>query len=296
VKLDDMRALVLPGQGAQKPGMLTPWLGLDGARQRLEHWSRLCEIDLIEYGTRADANQIRDTAITQPLLTATALLSYETVSAPFDLVAGHSVGEFGAAVIAGVLNADDAMRAVGARGRAMAACAAAQPSAMAAVIGGSPDSVLEAIDKSGAWAANFNGPGQIVAGGTVEALDRLAGSAPPRSRVVRLDVAGAFHTPLMAEAEHALRATLAGAGVSDARIPFVTNHAGLAQTNGHHIVEAMIRQVTRPVRWDLVLETFFAHGVTAQFELAPAGVLTNLAKRSLKGAALEQVQAPQAAQ
>jgi [acyl-carrier-protein] S-malonyltransferase len=274
--------------------MLVPWLGVDGARRRLERWSELAQTDLFEHGVNSTADQIRDTAIAQPLLTAAALLSYEAVQEPFDLVAGHSVGEFGAAVIAGVLSADDAMAAVGARGRAMAACAAARPSAMAAVVGGAQDAVLDAIERAGAWPANFNGPGQVVAGGPAEAISRLAETAPARSRVVPLEVAGAFHTPLMAAAEPALRAALAEARVADARVPLVTNHAGLAMTNGRQIVESIIRQVTLPVRWDLVAETFAARGVDAQLELAPAGVLTGLAKRALKGARLETVDPPEA--
>jgi [acyl-carrier-protein] S-malonyltransferase len=269
--------------------MLGPWLDLEGARERLERWSELARVDLIAAGTTASADQIRDTAVAQPLLTAAALLSFEAVDQPFDLVAGHSVGEFGAAVIAGVLTADDAISAVGARGRAMAECAAAQPSAMAAVVGGAPDAVLQAVQRAGAWPANFNGPGQIVAGGSEAALARLAELAPERARLVRLDVAGAFHTPLMGQAEHALRAALAGAPVETARLPLVTNRAGVAMTNGHQIVESLIQQVTRPVRWDLVLEAFAARQVTAHLELAPAGVLTGLAKRGLKEAAREKV-------
>jgi [acyl-carrier-protein] S-malonyltransferase len=268
--------------------MLIPWLEMDGARARLESWSELAQTDLIGHGTKSSADEIRDTAIAQPLLTAAALLSYESVDQPFDLVAGHSVGEFAAAVIAGVLPAEDAMRAVGARGRAMAACAAAQPSGLAAVIGAAPDAVLAAIRAAGACAANFNGPGQIVAGGTLEALERLANNGPPRARVIRLDVAGAFHTPLMAQAEHVLRAALVGAPIRDAAVPVVTNQAGVAMANGHQIVESIICQVTRPVRWDLVLETFAARGTDHHLELAPAGVLTGLARRGLKGAHCEQ--------
>jgi [acyl-carrier-protein] S-malonyltransferase len=269
--------------------LLLPWLEFEGNRELLAHWSDLTGLDLIEHGTKSSAEVIRDTAVAQPLLTAAALLSYEAVDRPFDLVAGHSVGEFSAIVIAGVLSADDAMAAVAARGRAMAACAAAQPSAMAAVIGGGPDEVLDAIGAAGAWAANFNGPGQIVAGGTAAAINRLAGSPPPGARVVALDVAGAFHTPLMAEAEHALGAALAQVAVADAEVPVVTNHSGLAMTNGRQIIKHIISQVTRPVRWDLVLETFAARGVRDHLELAPAGVMTGLARRGLRDVNLERV-------
>jgi [acyl-carrier-protein] S-malonyltransferase len=275
--------------------MLTPWLELSGARERLERWSQLCDLDLLELGTTGTAGQIRDTAAAQPLLTAAGLLSYQAVKEPFVMVAGHSVGEFAAAVIAGVIHEDHAMAAVSARGRAMAACAAAKPGTMAAVIGGTADQVLTAIEDAGAWAANFNGPGQIVAGGDRPAIDRLIQEPPPQSRVVRLDVAGAFHTPLMAGAEHPLRAALSDIPVADARVPMVTNHSGLAMTNGHHIIEAMIKQVSQPVRWDLVLETFAANGIGAQLELAPSGVLTGLARRALKGVALERAHPQDAA-
>jgi [acyl-carrier-protein] S-malonyltransferase len=258
----------------------------------LEHWSELIDLDLIEHGVHSPAAAIQDTSIAQPLLTAAALISFGAVEAPFDLVAGHSVGEFAAAAIIGVISQDDALRAVATRGRAMAECAAAAPSGLAAVVGGAPDQVLAAIAAAGAAPANFNGPGQIVAGGPVEALDRLAAKPPARARVVRLDVAGAFHTPAMAAAEPALRAAFRGVRVADAQAPFVSNRDGLALTNGHHIVEAMIQQVTRPVRWDLVLERCAASGAARHLELAPAGVLTGLAKRGLRGAALEQALPP----
>jgi [acyl-carrier-protein] S-malonyltransferase len=272
--------------------MLIPWLALPGARDQLQDFSRAADLDLVKHGTESDAATIRDTAVAQPLLAAAALISYQLVEEPFDLVAGHSVGEFAAAAIAGALEPVAAMRAVAARGRAMARCARRRPGGMAAVLGGAPDAVLRAIAAAGAQVANCNGPGQIVAGGPLEALDRLAGAPPARARVVRLEVAGAFHTPLMAEAEHALRAALAGAKVRDAAVPFISNRDGAALTNGHLIAEAMIRQVAAPVRWDLVLEALAARGVERHLELAPAGVLTGLAKRGLPGAALERAEAP----
>ncbi|MDR2253603.1 MAG: ACP S-malonyltransferase [Bifidobacteriaceae bacterium] len=288
-----MRALVAPGQGAQKPGMLRPWL--PEAAPLLERWSEITQVDLIAAGTVWPAEAVRATEHAQPLLTAAALLSYQAVDQPFDLVAGHSVGEFAAAAIAGVISADDAMRAVAARGRAMAACAeAGAPSGLAAVVGGSPDAVVAAISAAGAAVANCNGPGQIVAGGTLAALDRLAAAPPPRTRVVRLDVAGAFHTALMAPAEHVLRSTMRDMAIADAAVPLVSNRDGLALTSGRLIAEAIIGQVAKPVRWDLVLERFQAHGIVHHLELAPAGVLTGLARRGLADAVLEQ--APSAAE
>jgi [acyl-carrier-protein] S-malonyltransferase len=290
-----VRALVAPGQGAQKPGMLIPWLRTADARDQLERWSQVAGLDLIRHGTESPAHVIRDTAVAQPLLTATALLSHRASETPFDVVAGHSVGEFAAAAIAGVLTEDAAIHAVAVRGRAMAACAEAHPSGMAAVIGGEPAAVLDAIQAAGAAPANFNGPGQIVAGGPVDALDRLAAAPPRRARVIRLDVAGAFHTELMAQAEEALRGVLAEVETHDPATPFVVDRDGTALTDGRQVVEAIIQQVARPVRWDLVLERFATLGVTRHFELAPAGVLTGLAKRGLKQAVLEQALTPEAA-
>jgi [acyl-carrier-protein] S-malonyltransferase len=268
--------------------MLTPWLDLPGAKDLVTRWSDAAGVDLVRHGTTSPAEVIKDTAITQPLLITMALLSYRALmdAAPglhIDLVAGHSVGELAAAAIAGVITDDDALRAAGERGRAMAACAAEPPTGMAAVIGGVEEDVLAAIGQAGATPANFNGPGQIVAGGTLAALDTLAAAAPRRTRVIPLDVAGAFHTSFMADAVPALEAALATATVRDAAIPMVSNADGEDVTDGPDIVHRLTLQVVRPVRWDKVQRTLADRATDTLVELAPAGVLTGLAKRGLKG-------------
>ncbi len=164
-----MLAVLAPGQGSQKPGFLAPWLDLPGASARLRWWSTLAGVDLIHLGTAADADEIRDTTKTQPLLVAAALLAAGQL--PLDdagALAGHSVGELSAAALAGVLNPETAIALAALRGREMAAACAYEPTSMAAVLGGEETEVLAAIEAAGLHPANRNGAGQIVVAGAVE--------------------------------------------------------------------------------------------------------------------------------
>ena len=199
-----MLVIVAPGQGAQTPGFLKPWLEDPTFASRLDWLSTVAGLDLAHYGTEADADTIRDTRIAQPLLVATGLVAvlevfphpadaYELVGA----VAGHSVGEIAAAVGARVITAEQAMVLVRERGNAMAEAAAVTPTGMTAVLGGDREEVLAAIDKHGLTAANDNGPGQIVAAGTLEQLQAFADEPPAKARLMPLSVAGAFHTQHM---------------------------------------------------------------------------------------------------
>jgi [acyl-carrier-protein] S-malonyltransferase len=281
-------ALLAPGQGSQTPGMLTPWLEVEGAAERVAAWSEATGLDLARLGTTADADEIKDTAVTQPLVVALALLAYEElrrrVELPGDtVIAGHSVGELAAAAIAGVLSTDDAVALAAVRGAEMAAACALTPTGMAAVLGGEQDEVLARLDELGLVGANRNGAGQIVAAGPLDALERLVEEPPDRSKVRALKVAGAFHTRFMAPAEEALRARAAGIVVKDAALPLLSNADGAVVSAGDEVLERLISQVTRPVRWDACQATLAGHGVTAVVELPPAGALTGLAKRELKG-------------
>ncbi|MBG6063849.1 [acyl-carrier-protein] S-malonyltransferase [Micromonospora ureilytica] len=279
-----MLAVLSPGQGSQKPGFLTPWLDLTGTEARLREWSALAGVDLLHLGTAADADEIKDTARTQPLLVAAALLAAEHL--PLDdvaLTAGHSVGELGAAALAGVLSADAAITLAGVRGREMAAACALEPTGMAAVLGGDPDEVIAAIEANGLYPANRNGAGQIVAAGALDGLDKLAAAPPARTRIIRLQVAGAFHTPYMAPAETALAAEAAGITPADPTRTLLSNLDGTAVDDGAAMVQRLVRQVTAPVRWDLCMRTLADLGVTGVIELPPAGTLAGLVKRELKG-------------
>lgn len=278
-----MLAVLSPGQGAQKPGFLTPWLDLDGAADRLRWWSSLAGVDLVQLGTEADAEEIKDTAKTQPLLIAAALLAADRL--PMDgvsVVAGHSVGELGAAALAGMLTPDAAITLAGVRGREMAAACALEPTGMAAVLGGDETELLAALEAHGLYAANRNGAGQIVIAGALDALDKFAAAPPARTRVIKLAVAGAFHTPFMAPAEAALSTVASTVDTTDAARPQLSNADGAAVTDGQEMLGRLVRQVTAPVRWDLCMRTLAERGVTAVIELPPAGTLAGLVKRELK--------------
>ncbi|SCF44205.1 acyltransferase domain-containing protein [Micromonospora mirobrigensis] len=285
-----MLAVLSPGQGSQKPGFLTPWLDLTGAESRLRWWSALAGVDLVHLGTAADAEEIKDTARTQPLLVAAALLAADQLPL-YDVAVtvGHSVGELGAAAVAGVLTPETAITLAGVRGREMAAACALEPTGMAAVLGGDPDEVLAAIEAHGLHPANRNGAGQIVAAGSIEALDKFSAEPPARTRVIRLQVAGAFHTPYMAPAETALAQVAAGITPADPARILLSNLDGSAVSHGREMVQRLVRQVTAPVRWDLCMRTLADLGVTGVIELPPAGTLAGLVKRELKATGAPEI-------
>ncbi|GGV14396.1 ACP S-malonyltransferase [Streptomyces spectabilis] len=280
-----MLVLVAPGQGAQTPGFLNPWLDLPGAADRLAAWSDAIGLDLVHYGTQADADAIRDTAVAQPLLVAAGLLSAQALG---DItpgaVAGHSVGEITAAAYAGVLSEDAALGFVRKRGLAMADAAAVTQTGMAALLGGDPEVTVPHLEKLGLTPANVNGAGQIVAAGTAEQLAALAEDKPEGVRkVVPLKVAGAFHTHHMAPAVAVLEEAAQGLQIADPRLTYISNRDGKAVASGAEVVSRLVGQVANPVRWDLCMDTFQELGVTALIEVCPGGTLTGLAKRALKG-------------
>ncbi|SFI89289.1 [acyl-carrier-protein] S-malonyltransferase [Amycolatopsis sacchari] len=265
--------------------MFTPWLELDGTREQLRRWSERAGLDLVHLGTEADAETIQDTAITQPLIVALSLLAFEQLSdLPADApVAGHSVGELAAAAIAGVLSAEDAVALAAVRGAEMAKACAAEPTSMAAVMLGDPDEVVAWLEGHGLTAANRNGAGQVVASGAADAIERIVAEPLEGTKVRQLKVAGAFHTAYMAPAEEALRAHAANITVSDPVRPLLSNADGQVVTSGAEYLDRLVKQVTRPVRWDLTMDGLVGLGVTETVELPPAGTLTGLVKRQLKG-------------
>ncbi|MEU7566081.1 ACP S-malonyltransferase [Streptomyces fradiae] len=280
-----MLVLVAPGQGAQTPGFLTPWLDLPDAADRVGAWSEAIGLDLVHYGTKADAEEIRDTAVAQPLLVAAGLLSAAALGGPApDAVAGHSVGEFTAAALAGVLDGTDALRLVRARGLAMAEAAAVTRTGMSALLGGDPEVTVPHLEKLGLTAANVNGAGQIVAAGTMEQLAALAEDKPEGvRRVVPLQVAGAFHTHHMAPAVARLEEAAQDLAPADPKVAYVSNKDGRTVASGADVVTRLVGQVANPVRWDLCMETFQRLGATALVEVCPGGTLTGIAKRALPG-------------
>jgi [acyl-carrier-protein] S-malonyltransferase len=295
--VDDVIAVFAPGQGAQSPGMLAPWLELPGAAEQLDTLAEACGLDLVRLGTTASADEIKDTAVTQPLLVATGVLAATqlNVMAAGDneqVVAGHSVGELTAAAVSGALTPAEAVAFAARRGAEMAAACALAPTGMSAVVGGDAEEVLAAIEAVGLTAANRNGSGQIVAAGALDALEKLAEEPPARARVVPLAVAGAFHTHYMAPAADALESYAATVAVRDPRPILLSNADGAAVVTGADLLGRLVRQVTLPVRWDLCLRTCADLGVTGVVELAPGGVLAGIAKRELKGVDIVALKSP----
>ena len=285
---------VFPGQGSQTPGFLTPWLDLEGARDRLSAFSDWAGVDLIAAGTEWDADRIRDTQVAQPLIVAASLLSWGAIADRGAVagVAGHSVGEFAAAAAAGVLSEEDALRLVGIRGRAMAEAAAAEQTGMSAIVGGDEAANVARLADLDLTPANYNGGGQLVAAGALPALQTLAAEPPAGTRVIPLQVAGAFHTRYMGPAVDALRQAAATIAPRDPAITIWSNRDGASVLSGAEFLDALVDQVASPVRWDLCMASFAADGVSGIIELAPAGTLTGLAKRALRGVPAVAVKTP----
>ena len=293
-----MIALLAPGQGSQTPGMLAEWLALPGAADRVTVWSQLSGLDLARLGTSATAEEITDTAVTQPLVVATTLLAHAELarrglpSADDTVVAGHSVGEIAAYAMAGVISADDAVTLAAVRGAEMARACAAEPTGMSAVLGGDEAEVLARLEALELVPANRNSAGQIVAAGALAALEKLAEDPPAKARVRPLATAGAFHTHYMASALDGYAAAAAAVSVADPRVTLLSNVDGRPVTSGADAMAKLVAQLTRPVRWDLCNETLRNLDITAIVEFPPAGALTGIAKRELRGVATHAVKTP----
>lgn len=280
--------VVCPGQGSQTPGFLEPWLAQSGSHERLEELSVAAQVNLVSHGTVSDADTIRDTSIAQPLIVAAGILSLDALANSGHLsrvsgFAGHSVGEFTAAVGAGVLDATDAVRLVGIRGRAMAEAAALVPTGMSAVIGGEEGDILSRLAALDLHPANYNGGGQLVVAGELPALAKLADEPPTGARVIPLQVAGAFHTSYMASAVATLQHVAREVKTHNPTKTLWTNNDGSSVTEGNAFLNLLVEQVSSPVRWDQCMNSFDEAGVTGIIEVAPAGALVGLAKRALKG-------------
>ncbi len=298
--METVLAVVCPGQGAQTPGMLSPWLEVPGLSDRLERYATITGLDLRAHGTVSDADTIRDTAIAQPLIVAASLLSLHAIF-PADeqratdvaVTAGHSVGEFAAAVVAGVLTDEQALALVRERGGAMAAAAAVTPTGMSAVLGGDPTAVISRLSELGLTPANVNGGGQVVAAGALDALAALTAEPPAKARVIPLQVAGAFHTAYMASAVEHVAALAEATTPRDAAIDLLSNADGQVVRDGREALTRLVAQIANPVRWDLCQERLAGLGVTGMIELAPGGVLAGLAKRTLRGVETVAVKTPE---
>ncbi|EHB53701.1 (Acyl-carrier-protein) S-malonyltransferase [Mycolicibacterium rhodesiae JS60] len=297
-----MIALLAPGQGSQTPGMLTEWLELPGAAEQIKTWSDIAGLDLARLGTTATADEITDTAVTQPLVVAATLLANAelvkrgTLAGRTTVVAGHSVGEIAAYAIAGVISPDDAVKLAAVRGAEMAKACAIEPTGMSAVLGGDEAEVLARLEALDLVPANRNAAGQIVAAGAVAALEKLAEDPPAKARVRQLATAGAFHTHYMASALDAYAQAVTTTSASAPTTTLLSNSDGRPVSSAADAMEKLVAQLTRPVRWDLCTETMRqlfenAEG-SAIVEFPPAGTLAGIAKRELRGVANRAIKTP----
>ncbi|MGV0678742.1 ACP S-malonyltransferase [Mycolicibacterium fortuitum] len=297
-----MLALLAPGQGSQTPGMLAPWLELPGAADRVATWSQISGLDLARLGTTATAEEITDTAVTQPLVVAATLLAYEELTkrgvpqTAETIVAGHSVGEIAAYAIAGVISADDAVKLAATRGAEMAKACAIEPTGMSAVLGGDEAEVLARLESLDLIPANRNAAGQIVAAGAIAALEKLAEDPPAKARVRQLATAGAFHTQYMASALEAYSAAAESVTTSEPTATLLSNADGRPVASAADAMEKLVSQLTKPVRWDLcsatIRDRFSGAERAGIVEFPPAGTLVGIAKRELKGTPTRAVKAP----
>ena len=290
--------MLAPGQGSQTPGMLASWLELPGAADRISSWSQSSGLDLTRLGTTATAEEITDTSVTQPLVVAATLLAWEELTkrgllAGRDFIAaGHSVGEIAAYAIAGVISSDDAVALAATRGAEMAKACAIEPTGMSAVLGGEEADVLSRLEALDLVPANRNAAGQIVAAGSLAALDKLAEDPPEKARVRQLATAGAFHTHYMASATDGYAAAAEAVATSEPTATLLSNADGQPVASAADAMSKLVAQLTRPVRWDLCTETLRAAGVTAIVEFPPAGALAGIAKRELRGVPTQAVKSP----
>ena len=295
-----MIVVVCPGQGSQTPGFMLPWLEVPAFRDSVEAMQAASGVDLIAHGTLSDADTIRDTSVAPPLIVSAGVATLAAlfgrsgaVSEKISGVAGHSVGEITAAVASGILTAEQGIKFVKERGDAMALAAGLEPTSMAAILGGEQAVVEARLSELGLEPANYNGAGQIVAAGAASQIAELQAAGPAGSRVIPLQVAGAFHTRFMAPAVSTLAAYAAGLTVADPDTKLWTNAGGRNVTSGPEFVELMVNQVKSPVRWDQCMAAMVDAGVTALIEVAPAGTLAGLAKRSMPGIETLAIKSPE---
>ncbi len=285
-------AYVFPGQGAQAPGM-----GKDlyensaEAKSLFEKANEILGFRITDIMFDGTAEQLKETKVTQPAVFLHSVIMAKTLGVNPDGVAGHSLGEFSALVVAGALSFEDGLRLVSKRAMAMQAACEATPGTMAAVLG-LADPVVEQIcdEVEGVVvAANYNCPGQLVISGAIEAVDEACTKAKEAGakRAMRLPVGGAFHSPLMAPAREELAAAIASSEFSTPTCPIYQNVDAKPHTDPVEIKENLIAQLTAPVRWTYIAQNMIADGYTEFTELGPGAVLQGLIKKVSAEVAVE---------
>jgi [acyl-carrier-protein] S-malonyltransferase len=294
-------AIVFPGQGSQFAGMADVWCTHDAARAVLDDATEGIGRDVVE-GCRDD-EALATTEFVQPALLACDVAAFrvlEELGVAFVGAAGHSLGEFAALVAAGVLTLGDALTVVMVRGRAMEAAGRARPGTMTALLGvGGADAAAlcdEARESDVLLVANENSPQQVVISGSVAAIERAeALAAERRIRAVRLNVAGAFHSPLMEPAVEPIAAAIDQAAFAPPRFPVASNVTGALVSDPTELRALARRHVVSPVRWQACADALRTVGADTFVEAGPGEVLTKLAKRVIPAARAVAIGSPEAA-
>jgi len=289
-------ALVFPGQGSQRHGMLDALPDSAALGRLLDAAEALSDLDLRAVAATGTPEQLADTRAAQPLLFladwawGSAALKAGIVPAA---VAGHSLGELAALAVAGVYSVEAGLELVIERSRLMAECAAATPGGMAAVLGLDASQISAAIATiDGVWVANDNAPGQVVISGTVEGVAAATAALTDAGarRIVPLQVAGPFHTPLMAPAADAFARVLESAAFADALYPVCSNTDPVPATDPETLPRRLSTQIISPVAWTPTMRALLDTGCDTLLETGPGAVLSGLAKRveGLQAFAAEQ--------
>ena len=293
---DESFALLFPGQGAQYVGMAGAWcLDCPPALRIFQEASEALGYDLLEVCINGPSEQLNTTAISQPALLVTSLAMLEVLrlrdDTPFSgnhrefFTAGLSLGEYSALVHAGALDVQSAVRVVDVRGRAMQACADAEPGGMVAILGLERDQISEVCDTARGSdvlsIANVLCPGNIVVSGSRSACDRVSELATKAGamKCVPLAVAGAFHTQLMEPARDKLAEILDKIGFCEPKIPVISNVDARPHTDPVEIRSLLAQQVCGVVEWHASMEHLLSTGVGCLWEVGPGRVLRGLLKR-----------------
>lgn len=312
-----MLAILAPGQGAQFPNCLAPWITDANLEKLLAKYSLASDLDLSYYGLDATAAEIKDTAVAQPLLVTTALLAlqhleyelhkriksklvlghtklddiqnFQRLTEAIAVIAGHSVGEITAGVVAGAFPPILALKLARIRGLAMAKSCQETASGLLVCLGEITKDLLKQIAEFNLELANYNGKNQIVIAGGKAQLQAFQEKSPPGIKTLALNVAGAFHSSYMASAEKTwhlalknLMPSITTESIKDfPRTKLLSNRDGKEVTKISEFWENLGNQITAPVRWDLCQAQLTRLGVSGILELPPGHTLSNLAKRNI---------------